>query len=49
MVSDIEFVPQEVVKKENLRMNMFDQEHVRNLIERYGEDYEVGLFLYRNG
>lgn len=30
-------------------MNMFDQEHVRNLIERYGEDYEVGLFLYRNG
>lgn len=49
MVSDIEFVPQEVVKKENLRMNIFDQEHVRNLIERYGEDYEVGLFLYHNG
>ena len=49
MVSDVEFVPQEVVKKENLRMNMFDQEHVRNLIERYWEDYEVGLFLYRNG
>ena len=45
MVSDVEFVPQEVVKKENLHMNMFDQQHVRNLIERYGEDYEVGLFF----
>lgn len=37
----VEFIPQEVVKKENLHMNMFDQQHVRNLIERYGEDYEV--------
>lgn len=37
----IEFIPQETVKKENIRMNIFDQQHVRSLIERYGDDYEV--------
>lgn len=42
MVTGVVFIPKEEVKSDKVHMDMFDQQHVRKLIERYGDDYEVG-------
>ena len=37
----VEFVPQEMVTEKHLYMSLVDQQHIRQLIQRYGDDYEV--------